>query len=138
MKNKAISNMMKHQILYDILLHLKYWVNSDDPIEIFEKRHHNKYIIERITECQRSLNFAIPFLSSEEYETISAIKFQFKSISTAMQSYHKKHYSRHKEFYEILLYNNPILNSPQYCYQYENILLNTPTFPQKMLMISSY
>ena len=72
-QNAVISNMMKRQILYDMLLNLRYWINSDDPIEIFEKRHDNEYIDERITECQRSLNFAIPFLSSDEYQAISTI-----------------------------------------------------------------
>ena len=33
-QNAVISNMMKHQILYDMLLNLRYWINSDDPIEI--------------------------------------------------------------------------------------------------------
>ena len=122
-QNTIISNMMKRQILYDMLLNLRYWINSDDPIEIFEKRHNNEYIDERIIECQRSLNFAIPFLSSDEYEAISTIEIQLKNISNDMQQLHEKeHYLHYKEIYEILLYNNPILDNPFYSYQYENRL----------------
>ena len=122
-QNAVISNMMKRQILYDMLLNLRYWINSDDPIEIFEKRHDNEYIDERITECQRSLNFAIPFLSSDEYQAISTIEIQLKNISNDMQKLHEKeHYLHYKDIYEILLYNNPILDNPFYSYQYENRL----------------
>lgn len=122
-QNAVISNMMKRQILYDMLLNLRYWINSDDPIKIFEKRHDNEYIDERITECQRSLNFAIPFLSSDEYQAISTIEIQLKNISNDMQKLHEKeHYLHYKDIYEILLYNNPILDNPFYSYQYENRL----------------
>ena len=122
-QNAVISNMMKRKILYDMLLNLRYWINSDDPIEIFEKRHDNEYIDERITECQRSLNFAIPFLSSDEYQAISTIEIQLKNISNDMQKLHEKeHYLHYKDIYEILLYNNPILDNPFYSYQYENRL----------------
>ena len=122
-QNAVISNMMKHQILYDMLLNLRYWINSDDPIEIFEKRHDNEYIDERITECQRSLNFAIPFLSSDEYQAISTIEIQLKNISNDMQKLHEKeHYLHYKDIYEILLYNNPILDNTFYSDQYENRL----------------
>lgn len=123
-QNAVISNMMKRQILYDMLLNLKYWINSDDPIEIFEKRHNNEYINERITECQRSLNFAIPFLSSEEYEAISTIENQLKKINTEIQQFHEKeHYIKYKELYCDLLYHDPILINIFESYKYVNILI---------------
>ncbi len=122
-QNAVISNMMKRQILYDMLLNLRYWITSDDPIEIFEKRHNDECINERITECQRSLNFAIPFLTSDEYESISTIEMQLKNISNDMQQLHEKeHYLHYKEIYKILLYNSPTLDNPVYSYQYENRL----------------
>lgn len=123
-QNAVISNMMKRQILYDMLLNLRYWINSDDPIEIFEKRHNNEYINERITECQRSLNFAIPFLSSEEYEAISTIENQLKKINTEIQQFHEKeHYIKYKELYGDLLYHDPILINIFESYKYVNILI---------------
>ena len=70
-----------------------------------------------------ALNFAIPFLSSDEYQAISTIEIQLKNISNDMQKLHEKeHYLRYKDIYEILLYNNPILDNPFYSYQYENRL----------------
>lgn len=123
-QNAVISNMMKRQILYDMLLNLRYWINSDDPIEIFEKRHNNEYINERIAECQRSLNFAIPFLSSEEYEAISTIENQLKKINTEIQQFHEKeHYIKYKELYGDLLYHDPILINIFESYKYVNILI---------------
>lgn len=123
-QNIAISNMMKRQILYDMLLNLRHWINSDDPIEIFEKRHNNEYIDNRIAECQRSLNFAIPFLSSKEYEAISTIEFQLKEINADIQYFHEKeHYSRYKELYEFLLYQDPALDSLFDSNKYEKALI---------------
>lgn len=122
-QNIAISNMMKHQLLYDMLLNLRHWINSDDPIEIFEKRHNNEYIDNLIAECQRSLNFAIPFLSSKEYEAISTIEHQLKEINTEIHLFHEKeHYSHYKESYEFLLYHDPTLDNLFDSNKYEKAL----------------
>ena len=51
-----------------------------------------------------ALNFAIPFLSSDEYQAISTIEIQLKNISNDMQKLHKKeHYLHYKDIYEILV-----------------------------------
>ena len=38
------------------------------------------------------------------------------------RSHEKEHYLHYKEIYEVLLYNNPILDKPASSYQYETIL----------------
>ena len=86
--------------------------------------NHMKMKIVNVKEAKiLALNFAIPFLSSDEYQAISTIEIQLKNISNDMQKLHEKeHYLHYKDIYEILLYNNPILDNPFYSYQYENRL----------------
>ena len=74
-----------------------------------------------------ALNFAIPFLSSDEYQAISTIEIQLKNISNDMQKLHEKeHYLHYKDIYEILLYNNPILDNPFCnCYHIYEIIHKT-------------
>ena len=68
-QNAVISNMMKRQILYDMLLNLRYWINSDDPIEIFEKKH----LVEHVQKVGAYLTKKLEELV-EEYDTVKAVK----------------------------------------------------------------
>ena len=70
-----------------------------------------------------ALNFAIPFLSSDEYQAISTIEIQLKILVMICKNYMKKNIIYITKIYmKFLLYNNPILDNPFYSYQYENRL----------------
>lgn len=106
-----ISCNKKRQVLYEMLLNLRFWLNLDDPVWIFEKALDSAYVGERIAECQRFLNCAIPFVSPEEYNAISTIEIQLKSIEETMQKLTvKENYSLYQKAFECLLYSNdPIM-----------------------------
>ena len=123
-QNVQLSNIMKRQILYDTLCNLRYFIHEDDLVKRFESYYASDYISARLAECQRSLNFSIPFLSADEYESLSSIELVLKSISSNCKKLHEReHYSLYKSIYSDLLYSDPPLTNPFQSYNYEKELI---------------
>lgn len=66
--------------MYDTLSNLRFWVNNEDKVRKFEIKLEAEYMREQIKECQRAINFCIPYLNEQEYLALSIIEAQLKEM----------------------------------------------------------
>lgn len=123
-EQEKLALCMKRQILYDILSNLRFWVNHEDKIWKFKIKLEAEYMREQIKECQRAIDFCIPYLNEQEYLALSIIEAQLKEMQKYRTKYKEdERYVKYADAYEWLLYDTSLGTDLSQIYEYEQVIV---------------